>query len=252
MKQFDKFDLLPLSFSTLDQFHKYPCQWVLRKIFKEKLPSNAAMERGTAIELGIAQMFIKNIPWSNAVSLAQGNFDDHCPKPWTNKHIEERGLIPQAIEVGYEELYPKGVFKRWQPQFNFEIKGLPFVGYEDFHFETEDKEDIYIDLKSTKRKPNPFPTSHLIQQSLYRKASNTRCMNLYIVSLKSGCNALWNEVENPQPYIVMVEKVLDSMTYVLDMCETKEDMLKLFVPNIDDWMWNDDALIDLRKKYWGY
>ena len=251
MKQFDKFDLLPLSFSTLDQFHKYPCQWVLRKIFKEKLPSNAAMERGTAIELGISTMFIQKFPIGKAIETALHSFDKLCPKDDKNREAE-RALIEPAIAIGYEELKPKGEFKGWQPQFNFEIKGLPFVGYEDFHFETEDKEDIYVDLKSTKRKPNPFPTSHLIQQSLYRKASNSRCMNLYVISLKSSCYPIWNEVENPQPYIVMVEKVLDSMTYLLDMCETKEDMLKLFVPNIDDWMWNDDALIDLRKKYWGY
>ena len=249
MKNFEKFDLLPLSFSTLDQFHKYPCQWILRKIFKEKLPSNSAMERGTAIELGISTMLIQKLPIGKAVDIALDSFDKNCPKDDKNKE-SERGLIPEA--VGYNELKSTGEFKGFQPQFNFEIKGLPFVGYEDFHFETEDKEDVYVDLKSTKRKPSPFPTSHLIQQSLYRKASNSRCNNLYLISLKSGCYSLWNEVDNPQPYISMVEKVLDSMTYVLDMCETKEDMLQLFVPNIDDWMWNNEVLIELRKKYWGY
>ena len=44
-----------------------------------------------------------------------------------------------------------------------------------------------------------------------------------------------------------------SMHSFLSKCEDKEEMKKLIVPDLDNWIWNyDPKVTKIRKEIWGY
>ena len=47
---FEKFDLLPMSYSKLNSFANYPCQFIINKIYKVDTGSNPAMRTGQLVE----------------------------------------------------------------------------------------------------------------------------------------------------------------------------------------------------------
>ena len=56
-------------------------------------------------------------------------------------------------------------------------------------FNIEDKqtkEDFYIDLKTTKRKPSGLSMSHAMQQSIYQRGTNANQRLWYLIANKSG------------------------------------------------------------------
>ena len=61
-KVFEKFDLLPMSFSKLNSFSNYPCQFIINKIYKVDTGTNPAMRVGHLVEEMLHEKIIGKEP----------------------------------------------------------------------------------------------------------------------------------------------------------------------------------------------
>ena len=168
---FKKFDeggksLLPLSFSHINEFAFQRDRWALRRIFGYEFPSSAAAERGKAVESGL-NMWLNGLDYEQVEAKMFDEYIANCKLFDDPKRDEEaQNLIP-LLQLGiksFKEFGFKWNILGYQKKVELDIHGVPLIGYTDFHFEDKQtKEDFYIDLKTTKRKPTGLSMSHAMQ-----------------------------------------------------------------------------------------
>ena len=85
-------------------------------------------------------------------------FDSNVSRIDDPKIPDERELLYPLMKLGYQE-FQKYAFQwdliDYQKKVETYIKGIPLIGYTDFHFEDKKtKEDFFIDLKTTRKAVN--------------------------------------------------------------------------------------------------
>ena len=173
----------------------------------------------------------------------------------SEKIEEEYNLIPlfdQGVKA-FNEFGFKWNLIGYQKKVELDIQGIPMIGYTDFHFEDKQtKEDFYIDLKTTKRKPSGLSMSHAMQQSIYQRATNANQKLWYLVAKKTGCDFYSMELNEYRKPMQLCEHIVSVMGNYLSKVNSKEDVRDSLIPNPDDWIWRDDAVYKARKEVWGY
>jgi hypothetical protein len=48
------------------------------------------------------------------------------------------------------------------------------------------------------------------------------------------------------------EHIISVMGKYLESVNSKEDVKNSIIPNPDDWIWRDTAVLEARKEVWGY
>ena len=48
------------------------------------------------------------------------------------------------------------------------------------------------------------------------------------------------------------EHIISVMGKYLELVNSKEDVRDSIIPNPDDWIWRDTAVLEARKEVWGY
>lgn len=261
IEHFKKFDapdvkpILPLSFSQLTDFAFRREKWALRRIFGYNFPSNASSERGKAVESGL-NMWLNGIDYEEAITKMVSEYDANCKLFDDPKIEDERKNLDPLFEEGvkrFKEFGFKWNLLGFQKKVEIDIQGIPLVGYTDFHFEDKTtKEDFYIDLKTTARKPNGISMSHAMQQSIYQKGTNANQKLWYLVCKKSGTEFHELSLNNYSHPMKVCEQIICAMTNYLKSVDTLDDVKNTLVPNPDDWIWNDKASTEARKEVWGY
>jgi len=256
-KKFDEGDksLLPLSFSHINEFAFQRDRWALRRIFGYQFASSAALERGKAVESGL-NMWLNGIDKQEAIVKMENEFDANCKLFDDPKTSEERYNLIPLFEEGVEA-FSQFSFKwnllDFQKKVELDIHGVPLIGYTDFHFEDKQtKEDFYIDLKTTKRKPTGLSMSHAMQQSIYHRGTNANQKLWYLIANKSGAKFESINVTNYELPMSVCEHIIFVMGKYLESVNTKEDVKNSIIPNPDDWIWRDKAVLDARIDVWGY
>ena len=248
LEPFERFDLLPLSFSRINKFVTDRPGFYISYIHKYK-GSSCAMERGTWAEHGTLKLF-EGMSEEDAIKDALYYFD---------KAVEEKKLEDdpkRSTERTNIPLYIKGFWKELK---QFEL--------EDFQEKQESKildtdfglltpiENIYfkVDLKSSGRMPSKLTNSVSLQQSYYTSTSNVENKVLYSVVSRGENKTKWFNLENTATYQRVFRDMIISMHSFLSKCEDKEEMKKLIVPDLDNWIWNyDPKVTKIRKEIWGY
>ena len=254
LEPFERFDLLPLSFSRINKFVTDRPGFYISYIHKYK-GSSCAMERGTWAEHGTLKLF-EGMSEEDAIKDALYYFD---------KAVEEKKLeddLKRSTERTNIPLYIKGFWKELK-QFELEdfqekqeskILDIPIIGYTDFGLLTP-IENIYfkVDLKSSGRMPSKLTNSVSLQQSYYTSTSNVENKVLYSVVSRGENKTKWFNLENTATYQRVFRDMIISMHSFLSKCEDKEEMKKLIVPDLDNWIWNyDPKVTKIRKEIWGY
>ena len=127
------------------------------------------------------------------------------------------------------------------------------IGYTDFHFEDKQtKEDFYIDLKTTKRKPTGLSMSHAMQQSIYHRGTNANQKLWYLIANKSGAKFESIGLTDYDSPMKVCEHIISVMGTYLEAVHSQEDVKNSIIPNPDDWIWRDTAVLEARKEVWGY
>lgn len=254
LEPFKRFDLLPLSFSRINKFVTDRPGFYISYIHGFK-GSSCAMERGTWAEHGVLKIF-EGLSEEDAIKDALYYFD---------KAVEEKKLQDdpkRSTEKTNIPLYIKGFWKElkqfeledFQEEQKSEILGVPIIGYTDFGLSTPIESTYFkVDLKSSGRMPSTLTNSVSLQQSYYTSTSNVENKVLYSVVSRGKNTVKWFNLENTGTYQRVFRDMIISMHSFLSKCEDKEEMKKLIVPDLDNWIWNyDKKVTEVRKEIWGY
>lgn len=251
---FDKFDLLPLSFSHINEFAFYRSRWALRRIFGYEFPTSAAAERGSAVESGLNMLFNgKDMKFASEKMHYQ--FDENVKNIFDDKVESEKNSLDTLLEHSWDYFTKQNWnLIDYQKKVYTTINDIPVIGYTDFHFEDkETKEDFYVDLKTTKRLPNKISLSHAMQQSIYAKATNARQNLVYSVYRKTKpVEVLPFALEDTQQPLKIATHIVRVMENYLATVESTDDVKLSIIPNPDDWLWNSVDYVSARKEVWGY
>ena len=256
-KKFDEGDksLLPLSFSHLNEFAFNRERWALRRIFGYQFPSSASAERGKAVESGL-NMWLNGTDQKVAIDKMLKEYDDNCSGLAGDKVASERENLIPLFNEGVQRLTNyafKWDLMGYQNKVEMDIEGIPLVGYTDFHFEDKTtKEDFYIDLKTTLRKPTGISYAHAMQQSIYAQATNSQQKLWYLVCKKSGTEFYEYSLDDYKKPMKICNHIVTVMGSFLQKVDTLDDVKNLLIPNPDDWIWKEEAVHKARVEVWGY
>jgi hypothetical protein len=219
---FERFNIDHLSPSSLNTWKTAPGIWALRYIAKIKDGGSPRMQRGTAVETGLAAL-LRGKTSDEALTIAHMNYD-----------VNMRGISDDSLEAERALIYPMlKQCAKWQPpselnatqvkiEYWIDPIPVPIEGWLDFAFD-----GIDIDLKTTKRCPKPESgpePSHVGQASIYRAARGRAGGLLYV----SHANHTYFEVTDE-----MMDGALEDMRAIalslnnfLARMDTKEDVLR--------------------------
>ena len=254
LEPFERFDLLPLSFSRINKFVTDRPGFYISYIHKYK-GSSCAMERGTWAEHGTLKLF-EGMSEEDAIKDALYYFDKAVEEKKLEddpKRSTERTNIPLYIKGFWKEL-KQFELEDFQEKQESKILDIPIIGYTDFGLLTP-IDNIYfkVDLKSSGRMPSTLTNSVSLQQSYYTSTSNVENKVLYSVVSRGENKTKWFNLENTATYQRVFRDMIISMHSFLSKCEDKEEMKKLIVPDLDNWIWNYDPKVTrIRKEIWGY
>lgn len=269
-KIFEKFNLLPFSPSRLNSFKNFPCGFVLRYIYEYDFPANEKMVRGSAIEHGIHYYLsnqnekaelVNNINQSlyGEAKRTMFNYYDDGTKFVLDqdKAEKERSMLEPSFNIALNCLLDDNItFKSSQyitsqMEVSTEILGVPFRGYVDFVFESEQLVTV-IDLKSKSRLQKN--RSDILQQAIYKKALREKYKDKAVdVSMLIVTPKKYEIVDilNTEKEMKEIEMSLISLANMMKICKTKDNVASLITPNLDDWYWSDKDKVLAREEIWG-
>ena len=261
IEHFKKFDndnkknLLPLSFSQLTEFAFNRERWALRRIFGYQFDSNPAMQRGTVVESAL-NLWLNGTDQTEAIEKMLNEYDVGCSDLTGDKVASERENLIPLFNEGVQRL-TNYAFKwdliGYQNKVEMDIEGIPLVGYTDFQFEDKTtKEEFYIDLKTTLRKPQGISYAHAMQQAIYNKGTNANQKLWYLVCKKSGTEFYEFSVDDYSKPMKICNHIVKVMGSFLQKVDTLDDVKNLLIPNPDDWIWREEAVHKARVEVWGY
>lgn len=250
IKNFEKWDMTPMSYSRLSAFKNYPTQFIINKIFKYQIPPSPAMRTGHYVEELLHQKLIgEEVKLDKALLQFEEEFKDYFNGDDVAKYLD---LIPKFYK-NCEGLFTKmGNYKihSYQEELHTEILGIPFLGYSDFVFDMGDELFVY-DLKTKGR----MAINHgdKLQQWIYKKALEEKynkkvSCHLYIVT---PTKHHFEEIIFEDNHEIEIHNILKGLNKVFELCNEPKDFAYLYQPNKDDFIWNSPQMITARQEIWG-
>jgi len=269
-KIFEKFNLLPFSPSRLNSFKNFPCGFVLRYIYEYDFPANEKMVRGSAIEHGIHYYLSNQNEKAELVNNINQSLYEEAKRTMFNyyddgtkfvldqdKAEKERSMLEPSFNIALNCLLDDNItfksseFVTSQMEVTTEILGVPFRGYVDFVFESEQLVTV-IDLKSKSRLQKN--RSDILQQAIYKKALREKYKDKAVdVSMLIVTPKKYEIVDilNTEKEMKEIEMSLISCANMMKICKTKDNIASLITPNLDDWYWSDQDKALARQDIWG-
>jgi hypothetical protein len=269
-KIFEKFNLLPFSPSRLNSFKNFPCGFVLRYIYEYDFPANEKMIRGSAIEHGIHYYLSNQNEKAELVDNINESLYQEARRSMFNyyddgtkfvldqdKAEKERLMLEPSFYIALNCLLDDNItfkgsdFVTSQMEVTTEVLGVPFRGYVDFVFESEQVVTV-IDLKSKSRLQKN--RSDILQQAIYKKALREKYKDKAVdVSMLIVTPKKYEIVDilNTEKEMKEIEMSLISLANMMKICKTKDNVASLITPNLDDWYWSDKDKVLAREEIWG-
>lgn len=257
-KIFKKFNLLPFSPSRLNTFKNFPCGFVMRYIYGYDFPANEKMVRGSAIEYGLDYLFKTYDFYDEGLKKMFNYYDDGTKFVLDQDKVKkERELLEPSFKIAFDCLLDDNItfknseFVTSQMEVSTEILGIPFTGYVDFVFESDNLVTV-IDLKSKSRLQKN--RSDILQQAIYKKALREKYKGKAVdVSMLIVTPKKYEVVDilNTEKEMKEIEMSLISCANMMKICKTKDNIASLITPNLDDWYWSDQDKALARQDIWG-
>jgi len=257
-KIFKKFNLLPFSPSRLNTFKNFPCGFVMRYIYGYDFPANEKMVRGSAIEHGLDYLLKTNDVYDEGLKKMFNYYDDGTKFVLDQDKVKkERETLEPSFKIAFDCFtnpnltWKEGDFVASQMEVETEILGIPFRGYVDFVFESDNLVTV-IDLKSKSRLQKN--RSDILQQAIYKKALREKYKGKAVdVSMLIVTPKKYEVVDilNTEKEMKEIEMSLISCANMMKICKTKDNIASLITPNLDDWYWSDQDKALARQDIWG-
>ena len=250
IKNFEKWDLLPMSPSKLRGFTTYTGQFIVEKIYKRLGTSSPPALAGNTVE-PMLQDYLEG---------KEVNVDEYLTKfktetldfPIRDDVVKYVDLIPKMFEQSkaFKDIVADKEQHSYQEELFTEVMGVPFRGFSDFVYKKDNKLYMY-DLKTKGR----MAINHYdkLQQWFYRKALQetygleVECYLFIVTPVKSHLEP----IDFIDEYEIEISNGLKSMNKVLELCNEPKDFAYLYQPNVDDFFWRSPHLYQARKDIWG-
>lgn len=249
IKNFEKWGMERMSYSRLNSFKNYPCQFIINKIYGIDTGTNPAMLCGHFVEAILFDyMKGEERPLKTHLDEFAERLADFHDQEQVVKYLE---LIPQFFSQCKPLFEKMGNYKlqSYQEELHTEILGIPFIGYSDFVFDMGDELFVY-DLKTKGRLS--INHSDKLQQWIYKKALEEKynkkvTCHLFIVTPKKHH---FEEIVFEDAHEIEIHNILKGMNKAFELCNDKKDFAYLYQPDTSSFIWNSPDMVKARKEIW--
>lgn len=251
IKNFEKWDLLPMSPSKLRGFTTYTGQFIIEKIYKITGGSMPPAQAGNTVEPMLMDYLNgKEVNQQEYITKFKTETLDHPIREDIEKYVD---LIPKMYEQSkaLKDIVADKELHSYQEELFTEVLGIPFRGFSDFIYKDKTGKFYMYDLKTKGR----MAINHYdkLQQWFYRKALQeaynveVECFLFIVTPTKSHLEP----IEFMEEYEIEINNGLKSLNRVLELCKEPKDFAYLYQPNLDDFIWRSNHLFKARKEIWG-
>ena len=243
-----RFGIRHLSHSSLDLYRSESALWTMRYLCKVYEGTNAAMERGKAVEHG-CYLAHPNVgsEFDHPIDEAVREFNK-ATALGVNGEARDRErenvapMVQQYIDLFDGKLPELDGFQR---RIEIEIPGcpIPLMGYTDFDFE-----DVIVDLKTTTRLPSAISSAHRRQGAIYSRASGNRGVDVIYVTPKKSARYRLDDTTQEWAEICGTAHALFRF---LSNFENREEVAAVLAPNYDHFFWSS-TLREKAREVFGY
>lgn len=231
----EKFGVEHLSYSQGAMFIADPARWWLTYVLGHREPSNAAMERGKAVEFGV-EHFLKNefVDVDDAIDEAVKYFNRATALLVSNEERQKELVgIPGMVAWGIEAIRPLGVPIGYQEKIEITLDDVPVpvIGYIDWTFD-----GLIVDLKTTNRMPSKISSSHRKQGALYRAAKGNYGVQFLYTTPKRSC---FLELENDRQDLNELRRAFRAMEALCGLSDDRAEIEAILCPDFDSFYWSD-------------
>ena len=242
-----RFGLRHFSHSSLDLARNDLGLWVMRYLFKIYDPTNAAMERGKAVEHGCYVGHVGS-EFDDPIEEAVREFNKATALGVNGEARDrERANIPLMVQQ-YLDLFDGNLptLEGFQRRIEVEIPScpVPVIGYTDFDFE-----DVIVDLKTTTRLPSAISAAHRRQGAIYSRASGNRGVDFIYLTPRKAARY---QLENSDQDWLEVCQTAHRLLRFLDKFETREEVASVVIPNFDTFYWSSPSTREKAREVFGY
>jgi hypothetical protein len=250
------------SASAGNTFLNCPQIWIIEKLYGFKAEENARMKMGHAAEEAAHHALINQI--TNENNIAKDARIQYVNKYQGLQTDDECEWTANIANTFVKELKQYGKLIHYQREYsgNYEGLKLPIVAHTDFEFN-----DYIVDTKATAKvwrykqtkaeekrgqKGRIMHTKHpkldhLRQQFLYRELFNKECLLLYASASDNHTADLGDHIGHLEVLI----QTFKSIEHILEIANTKEDVVRMFPLTFDDWRWSwAIGAEEFAKKVW--
>ena len=250
IKNFEKWDLLPMSPSKLRGFTTYTGQFIVEKIYKRLGTSSPPALAGNTVEPMLQDYLLgKEVNINEYLTKFKTETLDFPIRDDVVKYVD---LIPKMFEQSkaFKEIVADKEQHSYQEELFTDVMGIPFRGFSDFIYKKDNKLYMY-DLKTKGR----MAINHYdkLQQWFYRKALQetynveVECFLFIVTPAKSHLEP----IDFIDEYEIEINNGLKSLNKVLELCNEPKDFAYFYQPNVDDFFWRSPHLYQARKDIWG-
>jgi hypothetical protein len=244
---FEQHGIGHLSYSQASMFIADPARWLVSYVYKHREPSNAAMERGKAVEGGI-ESYLKDefLGVEEACDQAIKLFNRGTMLISTKEAREkELANIPGMVAQGIEAVKPFGTPVTYQEKIEvmFDDVPVPVIGYIDWTYD-----GLIVDLKTTSRMPSAMSAPHRKQGALYRKAKGNYAVKFVYVTPKKS--AVY-ELDKDEQDLKELHRAFMCMGKLLGISNDPAELAGFLCPNYDSFYWSNSQTRQMGKEIFG-
>lgn len=239
MDPFQRHGIEHLSPSSLNTYVEQPSYWFLKYLLKMREPDTPAMWRGSAVEAGL-DSWVYESDESKALLAAQTRFEEDAQGEIADHIDKERDVLGLFLKRAMEACDDRGIHdlpvaRQLKVEHWFDDIEVPVIGYVDYEWE-----DFGVDLKTTHRIPSEIPGRHARQISLYSTSRQKPYRLLYVSTKRSEMREL--SADEVRSHMKHLEWNAHTIRRALALHEDPADLVRLFPPNFDHFMWKDETL----------
>jgi hypothetical protein len=232
--------------SSLNLYATCPSAFCLERIMGIKQLVGAPAHRGVAVEYGVTHGLLDpGASLTDCTSRAQDRYRVLMALSGDHRREEYELAIYDMVKQALEALRPYGVptstqdFVEWRPEGLL----LPIVGYLDYAW---DQHGVIVDLKTTERLPSEIRVSHARQVALYCKSGDIKGVLTYVTPKKYASY----ELENISQHREALRRIALGVESLLALSNDVEYFKRLFVPDLEHYMWNTPEMRALAWEHW--
>lgn len=257
MATLDQLGVTYLSPSAINAFISDPAYWVARYVFRayKPLPFGPWAWAGDAVEAGVSIASYNHSASDQdillqALSLWQRREREAAEQNdgailFADEDMKAAGTaVPKCLQIatpvfrGFGPLNGRQVKMVWRPEWS----QVDIIGYVDFVYGDRDR-----DLKVKSKTPKGPAENNLRQTAIYTQGRKREQSLVYVKAPGAKSEGFLHEYvvtpEIAEGPLIEVQRAVRAMQRLAKACKTRNDLLELTFPNLENWIWDEPGKI---------